>query len=990
MLKKTVFLLAVSILFSVLVAMSIPVYAQDAPYVDVFIPENYDYVNGNNYFVVDASNYYLEYDLSKPSIMGLYIKSSGGLKSVLDNTGTGGVSLQITSNGKGYSSYLSNQRAKFKIVKAGNNVWQIKVENIKLRSSDGLVAPLVAEQTYWFWPEKYYVTTEFKMTSNFSVDFAEIVSYYNANAFNYYNNSGGSNQTIPSGIFVNTVNVNATNGVVLYDSNTNTKKSVTNIFANKTGLQEIVYLKGNYWSTTSKNVAIQRIYSKNAQGGSSTTWLNGNTYKSYYQVFVSDTNSSTAGLNDMNIEIDPLNSSEFFISGSSSGVAAFNGYDNTTGCYEINVPREKDPIYVYDQNYYETAKFTINNDNKARKIRIRTYKRNPDVSTNVAGGAVVMTDGDHNPTGTYVQINKKFDDGGYYWETFCSVDIAANTQKSYWHKEIFGHWGNKISAALSQVDLMSYDPYAQLWLQTSVGISEITCYDHDVPMRPNIDDMRAYNGVPHHPDPSYADNYHWFKNLGGGEFGYYVDGSGAKHKMKRKMGGLRLDRVGPNVAKHTVNLKSDDNKMQGNIQATFFPSTDMSRVFYKVRYDFLQDMSLTDASKNLRLFSLGDVDYPGQYTFRNVAYLASDGSVQNRNINHNANGWDFTNMPISTNKAWVSMYGSNGGNVGFVVRGYNGQINGAALTNLALSMQAYPTGGWDPGNEIPGGRNYLYLVPYSTAGNIIKAGDYIELEIEYCAYGNSTSGYQPMQQERVNFGTSAPTVTVASGTKISDFPSAVQLNSSNYAEFTVTGGKNYIPIEIKGYTSYQNPRLEERINGVWIPVDQSVNEKDFWQTEYDYATGKYNIIYLIKTDGSSRTFRANSTNPLYQYTATKSIDGTIIKDNVPFQVLNNQTVTLNITVFNNGTQAWRGDEPTTPVNTQYGLAGEVFGNAIWIPLAHGDVIQPGQSKTFTINISGYIPQTGGIYNNTWFQFIKQNHGFLGNRVLKEIRVFKVT
>ncbi len=61
----------------------------------------------------------------------------------------------------------------------------------------------------------------------------------------------------------------------------------------------------------------------------------------------------------------------------------------------------------------------------------------------------------------------------------------------------------------------------------------------------------------------------------------------------------------------------------------------------------------------------------------------------------------------------------------------------------------------------------------------------------------------------------------------------VAATSSNFAQFSITGGLGYVPFTISGLTAYSNPRLESSSDGkTWTVVDQSVNGKDFWQTDF--------------------------------------------------------------------------------------------------------------------------------------------------------------
>ena len=73
--------------------------------------------------------------------------------------------------------------------------------------------------------------------------------------------------------------------------------------------------------------------------------------------------------------------------------------------------------------------------------------------------------------------------------------------------------------------------------------------------------------------------------------------------------------------------------------------------------------------------------------------------------------------------------------------------------------------------------------------------------------------------------------------------------AANCAEFTVSGGLGYVPLTIRGLSTFQTPRLEMlEADGTWHAVNQSVHGNDFWQTDYDPQSQTWEITFTVPAD----------------------------------------------------------------------------------------------------------------------------------------------
>jgi hypothetical protein len=73
--------------------------------------------------------------------------------------------------------------------------------------------------------------------------------------------------------------------------------------------------------------------------------------------------------------------------------------------------------------------------------------------------------------------------------------------------------------------------------------------------------------------------------------------------------------------------------------------------------------------------------------------------------------------------------------------------------------------------------------------------------------------------------------------------------AENCAEFVIRGGRGYVPITVRGLTTYRAPRLEMRAaDGNWRTIDQAVHGNDFWQTDFDPASQTWEVTFTVPAD----------------------------------------------------------------------------------------------------------------------------------------------
>ena len=88
-------------------------------------------------------------------------------------------------------------------------------------------------------------------------------------------------------------------------------------------------------------------------------------------------------------------------------------------------------------------------------------------------------------------------------------------------------------------------------------------------------------------------------------------------------------------------------------------------------------------------------------------------------------------------------------------------------------------------------------------------------------------------------------VSASKGNVINNKPVIIECENDT-CEFTITGGLGYVPVLINGVSGYKGYSLEQKINGSWVKIDQSVIGNDYWQVVYNAKTGKYQYAYNVK------------------------------------------------------------------------------------------------------------------------------------------------
>jgi hypothetical protein len=127
----------------------------------------------------------------------------------------------------------------------------------------------------------------------------------------------------------------------------------------------------------------------------------------------------------------------------------------------------------------------------------------------------------------------------------------------------------------------------------------------------------------------------------------------------------------------------------------------------------------------------------------------------------------------------------------------------------------------------------------------MKAEDYYGPNENFrSALKKSAGTYKMARREAVG---NHITLSVLKGKALASYPIVIEA-SADKADFLVKGGTGYVPLTITGLTFYREPKLFIKEDGEWKEIDQGKYGKDFWQTDYNAATERWEVTYNVNLD----------------------------------------------------------------------------------------------------------------------------------------------
>lgn len=492
-------------------------------------------------------------------------------------------------------------------------------------------------------------------------------------------------------------------------------------------------------------------------------------------------------------------------------------------------------------NKYETATFSLTNDLVARKIYIcHESARGGGI---VEGGVVLDKQGQVLPI--TVQISKNFagekEEKFYnpqdtaFSETFFPLYLEPGETLTLSSLHLYQNWGRHMTKHWSSLGAwMDY-------FHSSTGVTETTCY---VPFKfaglpgVSIADFRAmsqeafWSGQPQHD------------NLAGHSFLSFHDGDTWQHLV---YAGTIYRSTGPNWFDIQLNYLSADGSIRVQVDTWETPQADELRSFFRARYEVLKPLAIKDPRANFRFLEITSAIQHLRFTC-----FAANG-VPKLRLDPKLMPFPVKGHSLPETNAYLALFGDSEkrrGSNAVIIR----EFSGPRGITPAASVQWGPYQGRLRHDGVPNTR--LLLVP-DVDSLILNPGDVFEIDGYWLPYGPLENALTP-QRELSFFGLGLPAVTaVAQGQRVSDLPTVVKAKD-NQAEFTIKGGKDLIPVLVKGFTTWEGLRLWKKENKQWRLLSHARNTIHDGYQVFCEEDGSFGAVFLVHSNEQKQQLRASA------------------------------------------------------------------------------------------------------------------------------------
>ncbi|MDR2761890.1 MAG: hypothetical protein LBB88_04765 [Planctomycetaceae bacterium] len=572
-------------------------------------------------------------------------------------------------------------------------------------------------------------------------------------------------------------------------------------------------------------------------------------------------------------------------------------YDSVMGCHTIKLRNDTTGNVEKDNNRLEKILFTIENTNSHDKTVRLNFSKEGEIF-GVTGISAIICDVNGYPTGISVQLSKnwhkvdsknqgKYLYGGSWFNGLTMFSIPAKCKMTFEYIGVNAHWGGVAAASHSQLCLVGWG-HNQQWDESAIGAwGENICYEPDLDQASApILDMRPLLIA-----NSQGKKWGWTGNVGGADFFNLIkpDGKRAWHVAMK----THYKRYCPNFTEAIYAGEMLDGKVGISYTASAMRSDDITRGIYRIRMDVKKDITF----RELNIFQLGAPTY-NYSTSKKIAMgdkngLLSDwkavngessvvgkdeskGESKGENKNENKNKVEMKdkNKPIRGDAAWFCLYDSQiskrqkvkgyiGGDRGFVIRSWISRIGG----RLEIPPYWREDISTKENRGLLGDSGSIISLTIPEKCNSLLAGDYIEAEIEIFLLPSSYADYYGTNEYlkralkkdartwrlayREVAGNDIKVTACNEETKVERNYPPIIVAQNDKAHFKINGGIGFVPIIIKGLSSYKIPILYENRLGKWEKIDQSQHGNDFWQTDFDPISETWEIIYNVNMDSTN-------------------------------------------------------------------------------------------------------------------------------------------
>ena len=471
----------------------------------------------------------------------------------------------------------------------------------------------------------------------------------------------------------------------------------------------------------------------------------------------------------------------------------------------------------------------------------------------IPGITAVLRDASLDPLGIPVQLSKDWsNDGdgsrfvGDWFHGLTMLTVPANANLSVELTMVGQDWGGMPAATHSQLSIIGYaegNGCNQQWDESALGnYGESLTYD----VEHGLTDNDCADSRPLMLINTTGATGQWTGNFGGAEFLRYYN-SGYNERRHSRMR-TQYVRYGPNLTEAVFAGQTDDGAMALRYSAGLTRSTDCTRGLHELQVNVVSNFSFS----RLVFFQEAADTYcygPGN----TLAYGNATNLMRQWTATYNQNQNIGTPVALTGPMPWGATLNCaeadyTPANRGFIIRSWQACING--VTNVPPYIVEH---------SVSGG-SVLDIVPPPGVTSL-QAGDYVHAVIERIyvpqvpgeyygvdgnfatAVTNYSNSYEMVRREAVG---NSLTVNVQSGVLEQTYPSIEIGVTNDFAQFSVTGGLNYVPVTFTGVSTYKNPVVEQLVGSNWVAVDQTVKGNDFWQADYNSTNLTWDITFNLK------------------------------------------------------------------------------------------------------------------------------------------------
>lgn len=513
-------------------------------------------------------------------------------------------------------------------------------------------------------------------------------------------------------------------------------------------------------------------------------------------------------------------------------------YDYKRGCYMLGTHTSGSfQTELYETpNKYETATFSVANDDVKRKIYICH-------ESSQGGGIVeggILLDQEGNPMPIVVQVSKNFagekEEPFYnptdipFSETFFPLYLDPGEKETLTSLHLYQNWGRHMTKHWSSLGAwMDY-------FHSSTGVTETTCY---VPFKfaglggVSIADFRAmsqesfWSGQPQHD------------NVAGHSFLSYFNGKEWIHSVYT---GTTYRSTGPNWYDIGLHYLSADGKIKATVDIYETPQSDELRSYFNIRYEILDTLTIEDAKANFRMLNITS-------RIQSLRYDRFAGTgLPEVILNPADRPFPVKGAVLPEKNFFMALYGdtlNDKGSNAIVVKNFTAEgLLPAATVQLGGYNQVF-------NDEEPDTR--LCLVPYTDRLEL-HPGAIIHIEGYWLPYGAALDTRSPEMVALYDAASAPHIVSARRGEPQEGLPIHIKA-VDNRAEFTIAGGKNLIPVVVTGLTQWRLPRLFVLEEGAWRLLDHSRNtDKDGYQT-FCAEDGSFGAVFLVPAGLHEQTLK---------------------------------------------------------------------------------------------------------------------------------------